>query len=412
MLIGTLIAHHTHTANRREENSTCLPDLVVERNLDLAILHISRNTSGQHLASLFATQLHLVITQSANIDIISILQDTYLLRRDIAQDTHSQTRTREGVTGNQVFGHAQLATYTTHLVLKQPLQGLTQLQMHLLRQTAYIMMALDHLAGDVQRLDTVGIDRALSQPFGIGNLLGLGIEYLDEVATDDLSLLLWIGHASQIGKELCAGIHTDHVQAQHLVILHDLSKLVLTEHTMIHEDTCQVTTNGTIEQDGSDRRIHATGKTEDHTVVTQLCLQLCHRGVDKRSGTPLLTAATDINHEVLQQLLTLQGVEHLGVELHGPNRLSGAGKSSVGNIGSTTDDLKIFRDRCNRITMAHPYLRVLFKALEERVCGIYRLQVRTAILTGVGLLHLTSQRVGDELRTVADSQHRHPADEL
>ena len=100
------------------------------------------------------------------------------------------------------------------------------------------------------------------------------------------------------------------------------------------------------------------------------------------------------------------------MELHGPDGLSGAGKSSVGNIGSTTDDLKIFRDRCNRITMAHPYLRVLFKALEERVCGIYRLQVRTAILTGVGLLHLTSQRVRDELRTIADSQHRHLADEL
>lgn len=96
MLVGTLIAHHTYTANSRKQDGTCLPDLIVERNLDLAILHISRDTSSQHLAGLFATQLNLVIAQAADIDIVGILQDTYLLRSDIAQDTNSQARTREG----------------------------------------------------------------------------------------------------------------------------------------------------------------------------------------------------------------------------------------------------------------------------------------------------------------------------
>ena len=73
MLVGTLITHHTHTANSRKQDGTCLPDLIVERNLDLAILHIGRNTSSQHLTGLFATQLYLVIAQATNIEIVGIL---------------------------------------------------------------------------------------------------------------------------------------------------------------------------------------------------------------------------------------------------------------------------------------------------------------------------------------------------
>ena len=55
---------------------------------------------------------------------------------------------------------------------------------------------------------------------------------------------------------------------------------------------------------------------------------------------------------------------------------------------------------------------MLFEAFEERIRSIHRLQIRTAILAGVCLLHLAAQRVGDKLRTVADTQHGHLADKL
>ena len=155
------------------------------------------------------------------------------------------------MTGDQMLRHSQLTTHTTHLVLKQPLQRFTELQVHLLGQTAHIMVTLDHLTRDIQRLDTVGIDRTLSQPFGIRDLLRLGIENLHEITTNNLAFLFWICHTCEVGKELRTGIHADHVQTQHLIVVHHLTELVLTEHAVIHEDTRQITAYRTVEQHGS-----------------------------------------------------------------------------------------------------------------------------------------------------------------
>ena len=112
-----------------------------------------------------------------------------------------------------MLGHTQLTPHTAHFVLKQPLQRLTKLQMHLLGQTANIMMAFDDLTSNVQRLNSVGIDSALSKPFGIGNLLGFGIEHFHEITTDNLTFLFWIGDTCQVGKEFLRGIDSYHIQA-------------------------------------------------------------------------------------------------------------------------------------------------------------------------------------------------------
>ena len=83
MLIGALIAHHTHAADLTEQDDTCLPDLIVQRHLNVPILHISRNAGSQDLTSLLATEFHLILPESSDIDIICILQDTNLLGGDV-----------------------------------------------------------------------------------------------------------------------------------------------------------------------------------------------------------------------------------------------------------------------------------------------------------------------------------------
>ena len=62
--------------------------------------------------------------------------------------------------------------------------------MHLLGQAAHIMMALNHLAGNIQTLNTVRIDCTLSQPLGIGNFLRLSIKHFHKVTADNFTLLL------------------------------------------------------------------------------------------------------------------------------------------------------------------------------------------------------------------------------
>src|SRR3546814_14775574 len=51
------------------------------------------------------------------------------------------------------------------------------------------------------RFDHVGIDGALGQPPGAFQLAGLGLEYLDEFAADDLALGFGVGLAGQLDRK-------------------------------------------------------------------------------------------------------------------------------------------------------------------------------------------------------------------
>ena len=112
------------------------------------------------------------------------------------------------------------------------------------------MVALDYLARDVERLDAVGIDSALCEPLCAGLLLSLSVEHLNEVATDNLALLLRVGNASKVGEELLACVYADNVQAQALVVFHNVAELVLAEHTVVDEDTCEVAADSLVEEHG------------------------------------------------------------------------------------------------------------------------------------------------------------------
>ena len=151
---------------------------------------------------------------------------------------------------------------------------------------------------------------------------------------------------------------------------------------------------------------------KNNAILSQLLLQFGHGAVYKRSGAPLLARAADVDHEVLQQLRALHGVEHLGVELHGPHRLLGRGKGRIGNICRRTNHFEVVGDGRDGVAMAHPHLRAFLESLEERIGEIDAFQMGAAILARVGLFHLATQRVRDELRAVADAQHGQTAHKL
>ena len=180
------------------------------------------------------------------------------------------------------------------------------------------MMALDGLSRNIQTLDTVGINRSLRQPLGIGYFPGFRIEHLYEVAADNLTLLLRIGHSLQILEELRTGVHANHVQPQTLVVVQHILELVLTQHPVVYEDTGQILTDSLVQQHSGHGRIHTAAQSENHSVVSQLRFQLGHRSVYERSRTPILLAAANVHYKVFQQQRSLYGMKHFRMELHTP----------------------------------------------------------------------------------------------
>ena len=110
--------------------------------------------------------------------------------------------------------------------------------MHLLRQASDVVMTLDYLSRNVKTLYAVGIYRTLSKPLCTGYLLCFGIENLNEITADNLALLFRIGNSRQVGKEFLARIYADNIKSETFIIVHNITKLVLTKHAMIYKDTC------------------------------------------------------------------------------------------------------------------------------------------------------------------------------
>ena len=184
------------------------------------------------------------------------------------------------------------------------------------------MMTLNYLSCDIQAFDTVGINSSLCQPFGIGNLSGLFVENLDEVPTDNLTLLLWFCHALQVRKELFACIYAYHIQTQTFVIMHHICELILTKHTMIHKDTGQLATDCSVQQYSTDATVNSARQPQYYAVSSYLLTQLTYCCLYIVGCRPVLSATTNIHDKVLQQKRSLNTMENFGMELNPIDRLT------------------------------------------------------------------------------------------
>ena len=100
------------------------------------------------------------------------------------------------------------------------------------------------------------------------------------------------------------------------------------------------------------------------------------------------------------------------MELHCPHRLLCRSVSCILHVGCRSDALKVFGDGGDGVAVAHPHLRVLNEALEQRVLSVEVLEVGTSVLARVGCLHLSAASIRDVLCAVADAKHRDASYEL
>ena len=106
-------------------------------------------------------------------------------------------------------GRPSSAPERAHLVLEQLAQRLDELEVHLLGQAADVVVALDGRRRPLERdaLDHVRVQRALREELARSSIcLGLFLEDLDELAADDLALLLGVGDARERVEEPLAGV--------------------------------------------------------------------------------------------------------------------------------------------------------------------------------------------------------------
>lgn len=117
--VGAFVAHDAYALNRKEDGS-CLPHFVIE----------------------------VPVTEPLDEDMVGFLQDGNLFGGDVAEDTHCKSGTGEGMTGDEAFWHSEFAAHGAHFVFEEQAQRFAEFQVHLLGQSAYVVVALDCGSGD------------------------------------------------------------------------------------------------------------------------------------------------------------------------------------------------------------------------------------------------------------------------
>ena len=341
------IAHHAHR-HHRQQHGERLPDLVVE-------------------AGLF---------NLADYDVIALAQQRQALRRNFSEHPHREARTGERLPLQNLFRHAQVAADLADFVLEQVFQRLDQLELHLRRQAAHVVMRLDDLRGPAHRtrLDYVGIQRALHQPFdlalGLLDAEGFLLEHFDEFIADDLALLLRVTDAREFLHEPVGRVHGLQFKVQLVAqyLLH-LLEFVLAQHAVVHEDTGQSgltlgVTHRPVNQHGSDRRIHTARERADRASAAHLLFHLLDSRINEPLWSPSRLRAADLEDEIPQHLRALWRVVHLRVELHRVPLLGGVLDSSH-RVVSLGHQLETGRKFERFVTMRHPHSQLLGHALKE-----------------------------------------------
>ena len=139
------------------------------------------------------------------------------------------------------------------------------------------MVGLHRLVAADARLDDVGVDRALSEELDVAVLL-LEIarrvgEDLDELAADDLALLLRIRLALRLVEEALLAVKRDEVHAElALEDLLDHLAFVQTHAAVVDENADELLADGLVKERRANGRVNAAGKREQDLLVADLLL--------------------------------------------------------------------------------------------------------------------------------------------
>lgn len=141
--------------------------------------------------------------------------------------------------------------------------------------------------------------------------------------------------------------------------------------------------------------VHTAGESQQHAAAADLTAALGHGVLQIGGHGPLGTEAADAVQEVLQDLLAVLGVQHLGVELYTVQVLFSAADGGMQAAVGMGDGREAGGQLLHLYAVTHPAHGCLRYALEQR--GGVMGQLDLAVLPSLRLPALTTQQVHHQL---------------
>src|SRR6266700_2761895 len=169
-------------------------------------------------------------------------------------------------------------------------------------------------------LDHIGVERSLCQKRNwTASCLqppGFLLKSSHKLFPDELTFLLRIDHTSQAYQETLTCINNDQRNMQMLFeCLYYLLAFTCTQQARIHKNTGKLFTYRFMNQQSGYRRVHSTGNTADHALLSHaLSYQFC-RFLYRGAGCPGRFTTAYAEEKVAYNLFALWCMRHLGMKL-------------------------------------------------------------------------------------------------
>ena len=317
-------------------------------------------------------------------------------------------------------GRPSCSPTSAHLVLEQGAQRLDQLELEVVGQPADVVVGLDvGGAGAAAGLDDVGVERALHEERDRRRRVGgerrrtTSTSAASKTRMNSRPMILRFSSGSltpaSASRNCFCGVDDVEVDAGggHEVAL-DLLGLALAHQPVVDEDAGEPVADGALHERGGDRGVDAAGQRRrspgPSPTCSRIALDLLLDDVDHRPGR---AAAGDLVQEVLEHLLAVLGVQHLGVPLHaGQPRLDVLERRDRGHRRSTASTVN---PSGAAVTESPWDIHTVCSAgrSASRVPASATVTAGAAVLPGTGVRDLAAEPLGHQLEAVAHAEHRH-----
>ena len=188
-------------------------------------------------------------------------------------------------------------------------------------------------------------------------------------------------------------------------VLH-LVALVLAHQSVVHKDAGELVSHRLVGQEGGDGRVHPAGEAADHAVVSYLGPDALDGFLDDRHGRPGRRDVADLVEEVLEDILTVRGMPHLGVELHAIQPAGLVFHRGHRHVRTTGRGREARRDLDHGVAVAHPAGEFGGNTREQSPL-LGDGERPAAVLGEFGPLDPSPAQLGYQLEPVADAQDGH-----
>ena len=142
-------------------------------------------------------------------------------------------------------------------------------------------------------------------------------EDADKFFSDNFALLFRFADAFQAMKETVFGVNQFEVHPQPVAEnLDDFGTLVFAHQTVVHQHTCQLIADGTMDKCGGNGAVYAAAHGTQYFFVADFVFDFCYHIGNKACHRPVAFGTCDFEQEIGKDFVAVLGMDDFGVKLY------------------------------------------------------------------------------------------------